>query len=155
MPLFTVRFQGRYLGQLPLFTVRYQERYLGQLPLFTVRYCRFPVYGIHEKGLKSRLDFLNRGVLEVRRAGAPAAAGERLARAVKGTFPSAPTPSAKLCGRTGPGVAHTACCVQGVSADSSQLVFSRLAARGIRRGGERCAREGVKLFGRRKRGRRC
>ena len=85
--------------------------------------------------------------MEVRRAGAPAAAGERLARAVKGTFPSALTPSAKLCGRTGSGAAHTACCVQGVSADSSQLVFSRLAARGIRRGGERWAREGVELLG--------
>jgi hypothetical protein len=46
----------------------------------------------------------------------------------------------------GPGAAHTACCVQGVSEDSSQLVFSRLAARGIRRGRERWAREGVKLL---------
>ena len=79
--------------------------------------------------------------------GAPAAAEKGLARVVKGTFPSVSTPQAKLCGRTGPAVAHTACCGQCVVAISSQLVCSRLAARRIRRGGWRWARGGVKLLG--------
>ena len=68
--------------------------------------------------------FPNRAVWEVRRAGAPAVAEGRLARAVKGRFPSVPTPSAKLCGRTGPGAAHTACCGGG----SQRILHSWFAA---------------------------
>ena len=77
---------------------------------------------------------------------AAAAAEVRFARAVKGGFPSAPTPQAKLCGRTGPGAAHTVCCVGFLGGFFSAGL--QQACRLLNPpGGGRWAREGVKLLG--------